>query len=226
MIDPNTPNHRLFGKNADARLAQELYNTDKPEYYRRRAQVEKDGLVAPRPVWADPDYRKRFDPPQLSEETIRLRATVPLAEVQSYYCGTSAGATNNLSRLATEDPEKYRLIKSAAIAWEIIPAQPMPTAPEPRPVSQFVTVSDADCDAAGLPRNYQTTASGLETIHRVIKEVAEAKSTAEQVAATTAEKLARDAAVDESVAQFGRLLEINREIDANQRERESEVKAA
>jgi hypothetical protein len=223
MIDPNTPNSKFFGKYADGRMAQELFKTDRPEYERRRSQAERDGLLAAKPVWANPDYRKRFDPPQLSEEAIRLRATVPLAEVQSYYCGTSAGSAKNLSRLATEDPERYRLIKSAAIAWEVIPSQAMPTAPEPKPVNPFATVPDDLCDKAGLPHGYQTTASGLETVHRVIAEVEGKRAEAQRLATVTAEKTERDARIDASVAEFGRLLDLNREMDAKQREREAAV---
>jgi len=185
MSDTSIPNSKFFGKHANGRMAQELFKKNPAEYARRRSEAERDGLLAPRPVWADPDYRKRFDPPQLSEETIRLRATVPLAEVQSYYSGTSAGSAKNLSTLAKEDPEHYRLIKSAAIAWEVIPAQPIPTAPEPEPVSQFTVVPDEDCDKAGLPHGYQTTATGLETIRRVIAEVEAKRVEAAKLAATT-----------------------------------------
>jgi hypothetical protein len=219
-IDVNRA-EKLFGKNPDSKGASDLMKESPSEYRRLKEIALGRGLIV-RQVYQDPDYRKRFDPKQLTEEQLRLRATISLAEVQSYYCGTSAGATNNLSRLATEDPEKYRLIKSAAIAWEVIPPQAMPTAPEPKPVSQFVTVPDADCDKVGLAHGYKTSASGLETIHRVIAEVEAKRVEAEKLAATTAEKLARDAAVDESVAQFGRMLEFNREHAAKQREATTE----
>jgi hypothetical protein len=215
---------KYFGKNPDSKGASELMKRSPSEYRRIKEIALAQGLIV-RQVYQDPDYRKRFDPVQLSEEALRLRATVPLAEVQSYYCGTSAGAAKNLSTLAKEDPERYRLIKSAAIAWEVIPPQAMPTAPEPKPVSEFVTVPDTDCDAVGLAHGYQTNANGLKTIQRVIKEVADKKMAEEKLASTTAEKIARDAAVDESVAQFGRLLQINREHSAKQREAEVPVKA-
>jgi hypothetical protein len=213
---------KYFGKNPDSKGATELMKRSPSEYRRIKEIALAQGLIV-RQVYQDPDYRRRFDPVQLSEETIRLRATVPLAEVQSYYCGTSAGTAKNLGRLATEDPEKYRLIKSAAIAWEVIPPQAMPTAPEPKPVSQFVTVSDADCDKAGLPHGYQTNASGLETIHRVIAEVEAKRIEAQRLTTVSAEKLESDARIDASVAEFGRLLDLNREMAAKQRERDAEV---
>jgi len=214
---------KYFGKNPDSKGASELMKRSPAEYHRIKEIALAQGLIV-RQVYQDPDYRKRFDPPQLSEETIQLRATVPLAEVESYYCGTSAGSAKNLSRLATEDPEKYRLIKSAAIAWEIIPPQVMPTTPEPKPVSQFVTVPDEDCDKVGLARGFKTTADGLQTIQRVIKEVEAKRVEAEKLAATSAEKQAREARIDASVAEFGRLLDFNREHSAKQRA--AEVSAA
>jgi hypothetical protein len=227
MIDPNTPNHKLFGKNADARLATELYNTDKPDYYRRRAQVEKDGLLAPKPVWTDPDYRKRFDPKQFTEDELNILAQIPEDVTTHYYRSPSSGGSDTLGNLAA-NPDKqdyYNKVRAAAMLRGLIPSAPIAPQPEPKPASPFVTVPDADCDRAGLPHGYKTTSAGLETVKRVIADVEAKRADAERLAATTAEKLARDAAVDESVAQFGRLLEINREIDAKQRERDAAEKA-
>jgi hypothetical protein len=206
MIDPNTPNHKLFGKHADARMAQELFKNNRPEYNRRRAEAERDGLLAPKPVWADPDYRKRFDPVQKSEADLRLLADAPLvADAMKYYgSGPSSGGTDTLSRLAQENPERYKQVRACAIAKNLIedrPAQPMP---EVKPASQWTVVPDADCDACGLPRGYRTNQSGLETIRRVVQEVAAVKATADAQAKAQAE---RDHKTDESVATFGSLRE-------------------
>src|SRR5882757_5382355 len=215
---------RFFGSKPDSKGANELFKSNPTEYRRLKEIALGEGLIV-RQVWQDPEYRRRFDPVQKSEETLRLLADADLCgDAMKYYGGgQSSGGTDTVSKLAAERPDYYKRVRACAIAKGFIEDRPVQPTPEPKPVSQFVTVSDADCDAAGLPHGYQATASGLETIQRVIKEVAEAKAKADKLAATTAEKMARDAAVDESVAQFGRLLEINREIDAKQRERESEV---
>jgi hypothetical protein len=211
--DSNIPNSKFFGKHADGRLAMQLFNTNPTEYARRRQEAERDGLLAPKPEWANPDYRKKFDPVQKSEADLRLLADAALcADAMKYYgSGPTTGGTDTLSRLAQENPERYKQVRACAIAKNLIEDRPAQPTPEVKPASQWIVVPDADCDKAGLPHGYQTTASGLATIHRVIKEVADKKAEAERLAATSAEKLARDAAVDESVAQFGRMLEFNRE---------------
>src|ERR1700687_3932376 len=209
MSDTSIPNSKLFGRHANGRMAQELYKNNRPEYERRRAEAERDGLLAPKPVWADPDYRRRFDPVQKSEETLRLLADEALcADAQKYYgSGASTGGTDTVSKLATEQPDYYRKVRACAVAKGFIEDRPTQPAPKPKPVNDFTVVPDDVCLAAGLPLGYKTTASGLETIQRGIKEAAEVKPTADAQAK-------RDAAIDESLSTVGAIRETNSTGDA------------
>ncbi len=208
-VKPPEDSSAAFGRHANGRMAQELFKNNPAEYARRRAEAERDGLLAPRPVWQDPDYRKRFDPVQKSEETLRLLADAPLcADAVKYYgSGASTGGTDTVSRLATEQPDYYKRVRACAIAKGFIEDRPAQPTPEPKPTSQWVTVPDDECDAAGLPRGYKTNQSGLELVKRIIKETAEAKAQAERDAQVAAERLARDAAVDASLSTVGAIRE-------------------
>jgi hypothetical protein len=190
-----------FGRHSNSAKAFEL-SKDGPKYSRMKRQAVLDKLIAPPPVWADPDYRKRFDPVQLPEETLRLLADAKLCEdaVTYYGGGQSSGGTDTVSKLATERPDYYKRVRACAIAKGFIEDRPAQPAPKPKPVNEFTVVPDEVCDAAGLPHGYQTTASGLASIQRIIKEVAEVKATADAQAK-------RDAANDSSVATFGHVRE-------------------
>jgi hypothetical protein len=226
--DPNTPNSKYFGKHANGKLAQELFKDNRPEYERRRLLAEQDGLISPRPVWADVNYRKRFDPPQPSEETLRLLADAELsADAVKYYGGgPSNGSKDTVSKLAQENPEHYKRVRACAIAKGFIEDRPAQPVPEPKPQSQFFRLSDEVADQAGLPHGHMCNADGFEKVLKVIEEVRDQKRKAEELAAKTTAQLERDAAVDKSVAKFGRLLDLNREISTKQRERDAEVPIA
>jgi hypothetical protein len=186
----------------DGRALQRLRKENPDLYVLYRKQAEALGIVAPRPVWADPNYRDRFADKPMSEETIRLRATVSEAEVRGYYTSQSNGNKNNLSRLATTDPERYRLVKSAAIAWGIIPEQAMPREPEPKPVQHetMFTVSDENCQRLGLAKGTQVGQAQFLKIAEIVYKVDEAKAKA-------AAQDAKDRAVDASLATVGHIVE-------------------
>jgi len=209
MSDTSIPNSKLFGKHANGRMAQELFKNNPAEYARRRAEAERDGLLAPRPVWADPNYRDRFNPKQHSEETLRHLADAALcADAVKYYgSGASTGGTDTVSKLAAEQPDYYRKVRACAVAKGFIEDRPAQPTPEVKPASQWIVVPDEECDACGLPRGYRTTQSGLEMVKRVIKETAEAKAQAERDAQVAAERLARDAAIDASLSTVGAIRE-------------------
>jgi hypothetical protein len=192
---------KYFGRHADSMKASELYKQDKPAYDRMRALAVSDGLVAAKPEWSSPSIRDRWNPKPLTEEQIRLRATVSEAEVRGYYTSQSDGNHNNLSRLATADPDRYRLVKSAAIAWNIIPEQPMPRVPEPRAPehSTMLTLSDEHCDRIGEKRGLQVDEEQYLRIVTTINEVDEQRAKA-------AAQAAKDAVNDSSVATFGRVV--------------------
>ena len=123
-------------------------------------------------------------------------------EARSYYTNQSSGNHNNLSRLATADPERYRLVKSAAIAWGIIPEQPLPREPEQKPVQHetLFTVSDENCLRLGLAKGTQVGQEQFLKIAEIVYNVDEAKAKA-------AAQNAKDAAVDESLASVGHIVE-------------------
>lgn len=189
-----------------------------------RRDMEAHGLVAPLPEYRREDYRDKFLPKQFTEQELTIIATVPLSEVEKYYgAGASTGATDTLSKLATERPDYYKQVRAAAILHGKIPNQTVQRTPEPIPSreSEFFTLSDEECDKAGLRRGYRTNAQGHETVKRVIKEVEQKRADAEQLAAKTAAQLERDARIDASTAEFGRLLDFNRDLSAKQRERDA-----
>ncbi len=191
---------RLF--TGDGRALQRL-KTENPDLYGLyRKQAEALGIVAPRPVWADPDYRRRFDEPPLTAEQIELRAKVPLSEVDRYYSTPSAGDSDTLSRLASENPEKYRLVRAAAQEYGRIPKQTMPREPEAKPVQHetMFTVSDEYCQRLGLAKGTQVGQEQFLKIAEIVYKVDEAKAIADAQAA-------KDRAVDESLATVGQIVE-------------------
>lgn len=179
-----------------------MKNESPQKYEEYRKQAEERGIIAPRPVWADPNYRDRFNEPPLTAEQIELRAKVPLSEVDRYYATPSAGATDTLSRLATADPEKYKLIRAAAMEYGRIPKQETPRVPEPKAPEQpqMLTLSNELCDRMGFPRGKSVTQKQFLDINAIVFDIDEKKRLA-------AARAARDAAVDASLATVGRIVE-------------------
>lgn len=203
-----------FGKGSNSKAAHDLMKSNPAEYKRLKEVALADGRLA-RSEHLNPNIRDRWNPRQFSQEELTLLAEVPESETAKYFGSESEhNAAATLQEMAQTDNPRYQRLRQAAQLRGKIETCPSQPAPQPRAVSQFVTVSDADCDAAGLPRNYQTTASGLETIQRVTKEVSEKKIAADALAAKTAAQLERDRKADESAAEFGRLLDLNREMAA------------
>jgi len=224
-ISDSTQAARFFGKNPDSKGANDLYKSNPAEYRRLKEIALAEGLLA-RKEYQNPSYRDKFLPKQFTEQELTIMATVPLSEVEKYYgAGASTGATDTLSKLATERPDYYKQVRAASILHGKIPNQTVQGTPEPIPSreSEFFTLSDEECDRAGLRRGYRTNAQGHETVKRVIKEVEQKRADAEQLAAKTAAQLERDARIDASTAEFGRLLDFNRDLSAKQRERDAET---
>jgi hypothetical protein len=207
---------KYFGKNPDSKGATELMRRSPAEYHRLKEIALAEGLIV-RKDYQDPEYRRRFEPKQFSQDELKILAEIPESETRRFYCNPSDGGSDTLAKLATERPDYYNKVRASAMLRGLIPSAPIAPQPEPKPTSQFITVSDADCDTANLPRGYKTTAQGLETIKRVVAEVEQKRVEAQQLAAKTAAQLERDRIADESVAEFGRLLEINREHAQKQR---------
>ena len=185
----------------DTKVLQKLQKENPELYGLYRKQAEERGIIAPRPVWADPNYRDRFNEPPLTPEQIELRAKVPVSEVDRYYSTPSAGATDTLSRLATADPEKYRLLRAAAMEYGRIPKQPMPRAEVKAPERETMfTVSDENCQRLGLAKGTQVPQEQFLKIAEIVYNVDEAKAKADAQAA-------RDAAVDESLKAVGHIRE-------------------
>lgn len=185
----------------DTRVLNRLQKENPELYGLYRKQAEERGIIAPRPVWADPSYRDRFNEPPLTPEQIELRAKVPLAEVDRYYSTASAGATDTLSRLATADPEKYRLIRAAAMEWGRIPKQETPRVEVKAPERETMfTVSDENCQRLGLAKGTQVPQEQFLKIAEIVFNVDEAKKAADAQAA-------KDAATDASLAMVGRIVE-------------------
>jgi hypothetical protein len=210
VYDPNTPNTKYFGNKSDSKAATELMKSNPTEYKRRKELALSEGLIA-RSECLNPNIRDRWNPKQFSAEELQILAEVPESDTAKYFgAGAMYGAATALQEMAEKDNPRYQRLRRAAQLRgqiETRPSQPIPT---PKPVSQFFKLSDEIADQAGLPRGFETNASGLETILKVVLEVKERKAVAAAQAAKTAAQLERDAAADESAAEFGRLLEFNR----------------
>jgi hypothetical protein len=185
----------------DTRVLQRLKNENPQKYEEYRKQAEGLGIIAPRPVWADPNYRDKFNEPPLTAEQIELRAKVPLSEVDRYYSTPSAGNSDTLSRLATADPEKYKLIRAAAMEYGRIPKQEIPRVEVKAPEHETLfTVSDENCQRLGLAKGTKVPQEQFLKIAEIVYNVDEAKAKAEAQAA-------KDAAVDKSLESVGRIVE-------------------
>jgi hypothetical protein len=117
--------------------------TENPGLYETyRKQFVEHGLIADRPVWADPNYRDRFDEKPLSEDAIKLRATISESEVRSYYTHKSdSQESKDLNKLAMENPERYRMVREAAMEYGLVPRQAIPRQPDPKPASTTTTLT-------------------------------------------------------------------------------------
>jgi len=217
VYDPNTPNTKYFGNNSDSKAATELMKLNPTEYKRRKELALSEGLIA-RSECLNPNIRDRWNPRQFSAEELQILAEEPESETSKYF-GASAiyGAADGLQTMALEDNPRYQRLRQAAQLRGKIETRPSQPVPQPKPVNQFFPLSDELADQAGLPRGYQCNAQGLETVLKVIVEVKERKAEAERLAAKTQAQLERDRIADESAAEFGRLLEFNREHAQKQR---------
>jgi hypothetical protein len=226
VYDPNIPNSKYFGNKSDSKAATELKTINPTEYAFRKELAIAEGLIA-RSAHLNPNIRNRWNPKQFSAEELTLLAEEPESETSKYF-GASAifGAATALQTMAANDNPRYERLRRAAQLRGKIETRPSQPAPTPKPVNQFFKLSDELADQAGLPRGYETNEAGLATVLKVVLEVKERKAAAAAQAAKSEAQLARDKAADESAAEFGRLLEVNRELAAKQREREGEVKAA
>jgi hypothetical protein len=186
----------------DSRVLQRL-RTENPDLYGLyRRQAEERGIIAPRPEWANPNYRDRYNEPPLTAEQIELRAKVPLSEVDRYYSTPSVGAADTLTRLATAEPEKYKLIRAAAMEYGRIPKQELPRVTEAKTPARetMFTVSDENCQRLGLAKGTQVPQEQFLKIAEIIYNVDEAKALADAQAA-------KDAATDASLAKVGHIVE-------------------
>jgi hypothetical protein len=207
---------KYFGKNPDSKGASELMKRSPSEYHRLKELALAEGHIA-RSEHLNPNYRDKFNPRQFSQDELTLLAEVPESETAKFYGnGAIFGAAALLSKMSTEEPERYNRLRRAAQLRGQIETRPSQPVPQPKPVSQFFKLSDEIASQAGLPIGFETNADGLATILKVVLEVKERKAQADAQAAKTQAQLERDKAADESAAEFGRLLEINREHAAKQ----------
>ena len=214
MSDSDTA-ARYFGRGSNSKAANDLMKSNPTEYARLKEVALADGRLA-RSEHLDPNIRDPWNPRQFSAEELQILGQIPESETNRYYRNPSAGGDDTLSRVAAERPDYYKLLRASAVLRGFVPASQAPAAPEPKPVNPFFTLSDELCVKAGLPRGYQCDQLGLERVVQVIADIADKKREAETLAAKTAEKLERDRKADESAAEFGRLLEINRQHAAKQ----------
>jgi len=223
VYDPNTPNTKYFGNKSDSKAATELMKSNPTEYKRRKELALSEGLIA-RSECLNPNIRDRWNPKQFSAEELTILAEEPESETSKYF-GASAifGAADALQKMAQENNPRYQRLRQAAQLRGKIETQPSQPVPTPKPVSQFFKLSNELADQAGLPRGYETNQVGLATVLKVVLEVKERKAAAAAQAAKSAAQLERDRIADESAAEFGRLLEVNREIAAKQKQRDGEV---
>ena len=203
MSDSDTA-ARYFGSGSNSKAAHDLMKSNPTEYKRLKEVALVDGRLA-RSEHLDPNYRRRFDPVQFSAEELKILGQVSEAETRRYYCNPSAGDADTLTRLATEDPARYKLVRQSAVLRGLVPASQTPAAPEPSPVNPFFTLSDEVCAQAGLPKGYQCDQRGFGQVVLAIADRQEKKREAEILAAKTAAQLAKDKAVDESIAEYGRI---------------------
>jgi len=206
---------QYFGRNPDSRGATALMKSNPDEYHRIKEIAIAEGLRA-RSEHLNPNVRDRWNPKQFTESELQILGQVSEVETKKYYCNPSAGDSDTLTRLATEQPERYKLVRQSAVLRGLVPATQTPTAPTPKPTSSFFRLSDELADRAGLPHGYQCNADGLATVLKVIEDRKEQKIAAEALAAKTLAQQARDKAADDSAEEFGRLLEINRALAAKQ----------
>jgi hypothetical protein len=215
-----------FGRGSNSKAANDLMKSNPTEYARLKEVALADGRLA-RKDYQDPNYRRRFDPRQFTQEELTILAEVPESETAKFYGnGAIFGAAALLSKMSVEEPERYNSLRHAAQLRGQIETRPSQPTPQPKPTNNFFRLSDELADKANLPHGYQCNADGLATVLKVIEDRRQQKIAADALAAKTAAQLERDRAADESAAEFGRLLEINRDLAQKQREREGQVKAA
>jgi hypothetical protein len=186
----------------DSRILNRLKNENPELFESYRAEAVEHGLLAPRPEWANPNYRDRYKETPLTEDEIRSRASVSREECLSYYAANSDGNHNNLSKLAKENPERYKIVREASIAHGIIAKpQPKPYVAEPRSTPEnrtILTLSDEQCDRIGVKHGHQVDEKQYLAVVGIIHEIDTAKAQAESEAR-------REAAIDSSVATYGHL---------------------
>jgi hypothetical protein len=219
--DPNTPNTLYFGPTSSSKEATKLEKTNPTEYKRRKELAIAEGLIA-RSEHLNPNYRDKFNPRQFTQEELTLLAEVPESETAKFYGSTAQhNAAALLSKMSSEEPERYNSLRRSAQLRGQIETRPSLPTPQPKPTNNFFRLSDELADKANLPHGYMCNADGLATVLKVIEDRRQQKIAADALAAKTAAQLARDKAADESAAEFGRLLDQNREMAAKQREREA-----
>jgi hypothetical protein len=181
-----------------------------PAEYRRLKEVALANGRLARSEYLNPNVRDRWSPKQFSAEELQLLAEVPESESAKYYgAGAIFGAAALLSKMSTEEPERYISLRRVAQLRGQIETRPSQPIPEPKPANPFFELSDEIADQAGLPRGYQTNADGLTRVLKVILEVKERKAAAAAQAAKSTQQLELDRLIDSSVADYGRVLTKN-----------------
>jgi hypothetical protein len=200
-----------FGRGSNSKAANDLMKSNPAEYKRLKEVALADGRLD-RSEHLNPNIRDRWNPKQFSAEELQILAEVPESDTAKYFgAGAIFGAATDLQKMAQEDALRYQRLRQAAQLRGKIETRPSQPTPQPKPVNQFFKLSDELADQAGLPRGYETNQVGLATVLKVVLEVKERKAEAERAAAKTAAQLERDRKADESAAEFGRLLEYNRQ---------------
>ena len=125
---------KYFGKNPDSKGATALMKRSPAEYHRLKELAIAENLIA-RSEHLDPNYRRRFDPRQFTQDELTLLAEVPESETAKFYGnGAIFGAAALLSKMSVEEPERYNSLRRAAQLRGQIETRPSQPAPQPQPV--------------------------------------------------------------------------------------------
>lgn len=180
---------RFFGKSANGAEANKLFRENKPLYDSLRKQAVALGLVAARPVYADPDYRRRFEPRQFTAEELRVRNLYSEAEVRAFFTG-SGGGKDNPAELMKADPQKYADMRTAATSYNVLDAVvPKPEKIAPTRSADRFPLSESYAKSFGLEPGTPVTEGEFLSMVRVLAERT-VREEAEQAAASKKEMTA------------------------------------